>query len=220
MIPSEVLDALIASGATAEMIVAAVKADAAIDEQKRAEKRQKDAERQRRHRESRDVTVTPRDKHVTERDPPKEYIKPPVSPSQAKACSGEVRARAQKGSRISTDWQPERPLPADVATLVAQWPPGRLERELSGFRDYWLARSRDAARTDWDRTWWNRIRDQHDKVMRATNGRGQQSDPLRGPRPSAALDMRIRAQRELEAERNNPAFDSGPRLALPSFGPS
>jgi hypothetical protein len=61
LIAQEVLDALLAHGATAEMIVAAVKADNAKTEQAIEDRRAKDRERQRRHRLSRDVTVTPRD---------------------------------------------------------------------------------------------------------------------------------------------------------------
>lgn len=69
-----VLDALLAAGATAEMIVAAVKAEMAGQEERADAKRAKDAERQRRSRAnrnghivSRDVTVTECD--VTEKDP-------------------------------------------------------------------------------------------------------------------------------------------------------
>ncbi len=63
-IRGEVLDALLAAGATAEQIVAAVKADAAVEAMRLAEKREKDAERQRKSRSKRrscNVTVTPRD---------------------------------------------------------------------------------------------------------------------------------------------------------------
>jgi hypothetical protein len=66
----EVLDALVAAGATADMIVAAVKADLAQEEARKVARRTKDAERQRRHRLSR---VTPRDTAllgVTECDAP------------------------------------------------------------------------------------------------------------------------------------------------------
>ena len=45
-IKPEVLDALVAEGATAQMIAAAVKADALADEQRQSEKRAKDAARQ------------------------------------------------------------------------------------------------------------------------------------------------------------------------------
>ena len=86
----------------------------------------------------------------------------------ADASSAGKRAR-----RLPPDWSPSR-LPDTIAALVAQWPPGRLERELDAFRDYWASRSKDAAKLDWDRTWHNRIRDQHDKILREArhaNGR-------------------------------------------------
>jgi hypothetical protein len=51
-----VLDALLAAGASAEMIIAAIKADAVEDEERKARKREKNAERQRRYRLSRSVT--------------------------------------------------------------------------------------------------------------------------------------------------------------------
>jgi len=69
MIRAEVLDALLEAGASAEMIVAAVKAAASAEEAKRDERRAKDAARQRRARgtratagESRARSVTPRDR--------------------------------------------------------------------------------------------------------------------------------------------------------------
>jgi hypothetical protein len=95
-----------------------------------------------------------------------------------------LQAAASKrvtGKRIPNDWTPGQPLPAAVATLVALWPPGRIDRELDGFRDYWLARTRDATRADWDRAWWNRIRDQHDRILRETrNGNRQHHDQRSG----------------------------------------
>ena len=53
--------ALVAAGATSELILAVVEADHAEREAAIQIKREKDAERQRRHRVSRDVTVTSRD---------------------------------------------------------------------------------------------------------------------------------------------------------------
>lgn len=65
MIDAAVLDALLASGASAEMIVAAVKAATAAEETKRDARRARDAARQRRVRsvkaESRKPLVSPRD---------------------------------------------------------------------------------------------------------------------------------------------------------------
>ena len=78
------------------------------------------------------------------------------------------RRSDRRPTRIPADWQPRQPYPASVAELVAQWPPGREQRELDGFRDFWLSRGRDATKTDWDRTWWNRIRDKHDKILSET----------------------------------------------------
>lgn len=72
-----IIDALVASGATVEMLAAAVKADLAECEQRSVARRGKDAERQRKYRRSRRVTVTPRDSADA---PPNEDISnPPVS---------------------------------------------------------------------------------------------------------------------------------------------
>jgi hypothetical protein len=71
------LDALLAAGATAEQIVALVKADMAEREKALASRRSKDAERQRRHRESRGVTRTKRDGSPNERD----NLTPSASPN-------------------------------------------------------------------------------------------------------------------------------------------
>lgn len=79
--------------------------------------------------------------------------------------NGSPSHSSRKGTRLQPDWAPG-PLPETVAALAVQWPPGRLDRELEAFRDYWLSRSSNAAKSDWDRTWHNRIRDQHDRVMR------------------------------------------------------
>lgn len=100
--------------------------------------------------------------------PPSESRPTPVTvaPKQPRTTIQGVTGASAKATRIPVEWIPEKPLPSEVAKLSDDWPPGRYDRELAGFRDYWIARNRDAARTDWDRTWWNRIRDQHDKIMR------------------------------------------------------
>jgi hypothetical protein len=107
------------------------------------------------HRAKRNVTVTPPDTDTdTEEDK-----------SDANASPRAKRA-APRGARLEEDWVPTKPLPDEVQKLVSQWPDGRIKRELDQFRDYWTSRQRDAARTDWDKTWWNRIRDQHDRILR------------------------------------------------------
>ena len=109
----------------------------------------------------------------------------------ANASTPRERASVVRGSRIPSDWTPTKPLPQTVSDLCTQWPPGRLERELDGFRDYWIARTRDAAKSDWDRAWWNRIRDQHDRVMKESrNGQhGTASKSGYGRTIDAALDF-------------------------------
>jgi hypothetical protein len=79
-ISPEVLDAMLAAGCTAEQIVAAVKADAAVGETRRATKRENNAERQRRFRQ-RNARNALRD--VTERDaPPPDKERSPTPPKE------------------------------------------------------------------------------------------------------------------------------------------
>jgi len=112
LIGPEILDALLEAGASAEMIVAAVKAAAGTDAKRREERRARDAERQRRHRARRakpraatapsitphpvahrhaDAGVTPRDRHPT---PPNENNStPPPSPSSDEDLTPELEER-------------------------------------------------------------------------------------------------------------------------------
>lgn len=88
------------------------------------------------------------------------------SPSRARRVAG---AGDPPKFRMTVDWRPA-PLPDSVRALTDLWPPGRLEREIEQFRDYWLDRT--DKRPGWDRTFHTRIRDVHDRVMREnTNGR-------------------------------------------------
>ena len=61
MIPPEVLDALVAAGATPELIAAAVKADQALTRGRLDKRRARDADRQRR-KHNRDIAKS---RHVT-----------------------------------------------------------------------------------------------------------------------------------------------------------
>ncbi len=108
MIAAEVLDAMLAAGCTAEQIVAAVKADAAIEERKLQEKRDKDAERQRQHRAktksvSRDVTVTSGDKC----DPSPSPSLSPQTPQTHPHTHPDNNTRARKGRSKSKVPKPD-----------------------------------------------------------------------------------------------------------------
>lgn len=80
MISAAEIDALVAAGATPEMLAAVVKAGLLEEEAKKTAKRAKDAERQRRHRESRNVTVTDCDSALQkkEKNQKKENIYTPL----------------------------------------------------------------------------------------------------------------------------------------------
>lgn len=185
-IKPEVLDALLAAGASAEMIVAAVKADLATEEQKKLVKRAKDAERQRRSRAnrspSRNVTVTGCDSQDVAATPPDPPI-PPVSPKGDTAPQG---SKVRRGTRIDETWTP--PLVAELGPefrkLAGQWPPASYETEAAAFRSYWLAESgAKACKSNWKRAWENRVAQIHSKVMRdqRMNGNGWGT----GPPPTA-----------------------------------
>jgi hypothetical protein len=103
---------------------------------------------------------------------PKQVKKPSDEKhGDAEAIDPEQLITGQRGRRITVDWQPVEPLPDAVANAVAKWPPGRLDEELSEFRDFWIADAgQRAAKRDWDRTWWNRLRAiiKHDKRREGT----------------------------------------------------
>ena len=92
----EVLDALLAAGATAEMIVAAVKADVEKDaadlEAKAVIRRKKDADRQRRHRLSRVTDCDGMLDGVTECDVSSPKERPPTPPKEITPSSSSLRS--------------------------------------------------------------------------------------------------------------------------------
>lgn len=134
MIAPEVLEALKEAGATVDMILAAIRADAALADKATEERRARDRERQRRHRMSRDVTVTRCDR----RDPsPKDINQTPNQVLPTKPSGLEPK---QRKHRLPANWQPEPLRPGTVTgDIVARWPEGKFERELEKFRDHHTA---------------------------------------------------------------------------------
>lgn len=132
---------------------------------------------------------------------------PPIPPQPAKS------ATKPKKVPMPPDWQPQ-PLPADVAELVAQWPPGRLKIELAEFREYWI--DDGERRPGWDRTWRSRIRTIHDRVMREhRNGRHGQTDRGSASGDRGARDTRDGFQRHLDDQIFGPGRDSARPAASP-----
>lgn len=86
-----------------------------------------------------------------------------------------------RGRRIDLDWQPDKPLPADLAAAIGGWPVARVETELIEFRDFWLADAgKRATKLDWDRTWWNRLRELVKRDERGPRYRGKRPDETGG----------------------------------------
>jgi hypothetical protein len=105
-----VIDALVAAGATAEQLAAAMKASLAEQETRLTEKRAKDAARQRKSRMSRAVTVTPCDSQ-DEKLPPNDIYSNPQNPCEANASQSPLAEKvvsewnagaAAKGARKAT----------------------------------------------------------------------------------------------------------------------
>lgn len=134
-------------------------------------------------------------RHSTKRDGSESKASTPSpspSPKEGMKESNDSSIPPQRAKRLPVDWQPS-PLPENVQALADQWPDGRIDREIANFRDYWAARQRDAARIDWDKVWHNRIRDQHDRIMRESQygKRSERSGPDRPSNWAVAYDSGV-----------------------------
>jgi len=170
------------------------------------------AERQRRCRANK-KGVSHRD--VT-RDPPIEYNHTPKdNPITANAVIAPRGRKPKTSHRLPDDWEPE-PLTADTAKMVAAWVPGRIERELAKFRDYWKAASgRTASKDNWQAAWryWLRNADERGK-----NGTANRTSFENGtPRDGFSAALRQAANRPDAGD----GFDDPSRMrpaAEPSTG--
>lgn len=132
-------------------------------------------------------------RHSTKRDAGVgEASTPSPSPQGGKEESNDSSIPPRRATRLPDDWHP-KPLPENVKALADKWPEGRLQREIDGFKDYWKARSRDNTRKDWDLTFHNRIRDQHDRIMRESQygKRTERSGPDRPSNWAVAYDSGV-----------------------------
>jgi hypothetical protein len=138
-----------------------------------AETRSSGASRQARYRARKrggDVTgdVTPlRNPAPNERDN--------LTPTREKPKPIGLVKNTGKGFRLPADWQPAT-LTGKAATMVATWQSGAMERELAKFKNYWLAKGANAARTDWQRTWVNWLISADERKPRGTYERSDR-DP-------------------------------------------
>ena len=106
--------------------------------------------------------------------------------------------RGKRGSRISPDWK-ERDEERQWARERG-WSSDEIDDAAVRFRDYWLTRTRDATKTDWDRTFLNRLKD--------LNDRRKQGPPRNGGR-APQHQREIEALRELDDEISDTPGASG-----------
>lgn len=176
----EALDALVASGASAEMIACAWKAEMARAEKALAERRSKDAIRKAR---SRDVTRCHADTEgqvVTSTDiagPPfldkESFPQTPFKEINPNPVSESARVRT-RGSRLPDGWKPKTCDPATKAGQVIARRGQQWAREtLESFDNHWRAKAgRDASKLDWQATWANWVVEQDRRDNR--NGSNRQ----------------------------------------------
>jgi uncharacterized protein YdaU (DUF1376 family) len=81
-----------------------------------------------------------------------------------------------RGTRLPEDWEP-KPLGDKTASMVAAWPVGMLERELSKFRDHFLKTPGVRGRSlDWDASYRNWLRTADERKPRLIHERSDR-DP-------------------------------------------
>jgi hypothetical protein len=156
----ETIDAMLAAGATAEVIAAAWKSEITAQMKVTEQRRAKDSERQRRHRESRDVTVTNGDAANVTSDPvtPSLDKTDPQTPKKTKPNPSppySPPASLKRGTRLPDDFEP----PEDWIAWAMQkrgWSRGEAMDEAECFARFWQAKpGREACKLDWPKTWQN-----------------------------------------------------------------
>ncbi|OWZ94546.1 hypothetical protein B9J07_08875 [Sinorhizobium sp. LM21] len=233
-----IVEALVQSGASPEMILSAVRAAEAGHVSEIERRRAGDRERQQRRRArvtSRDVTVTA-DGALSDKEssptPPKETNSPdpnpggdadrPVPAAAVPDAAGSRRNGSGRAMRLPEDFEPDWGFAAGLGF-------GRAEAgvEFDKFRDYWRAKSgRDATKLDWAATWRNWMRSAGGRGLRgggqARRGHHPQAPPHETAFARHQRECRQTIENQLNGNENNdlfrdddfagggPAFDLGP----------
>lgn len=155
----ETIDAMIAAGASAEVIAAAWKAEIAAQEKATEERRTKDRERQRRHRESRGVTVTDSDTAESSVTPSLDKTAPQTpqktKPSPTPPYNPPAPRKTNRGTRLAEDFEPPKDW-IEWAMKKRGWSQAEAIDECECFARYWQAKpGKDACKLDWPKTWQN-----------------------------------------------------------------
>lgn len=145
----ETIDAMLAAGASAEVIAAAWKGELADQERAAHERRAKDRDRQARHRSSRDVTPCHSDNPAPLNPPLK------VSPDPFKKSPPISPRPVGRGSRLPSNFE----APGEWIDWAAEkrgWSRRDAIDEAECFVRYWQAKpGKDAVKLDWLKTWQN-----------------------------------------------------------------
>jgi hypothetical protein len=199
MIDVTVLEAMAAEGATVAMVIAAVKAAQAIEQQKIDVRRAKDAERKRRergrHAESRGQPVKSRGVTRSHADSlPPLFISKKESKGESKketVCEPKkVHIPNARAFLLPPDWT----LDDDGRAYARQkhgWDDQRIDDEAERFRDYALSNGR--RQVDWKASWRRWVMSPYRKNQPQTNG------VPHGRRAGSVLDAFDRLHEKLKA---------------------
>ena len=215
-----IVEALVQSGASPEMILSAVRAAEAGHVSEIERRRAGDRERQQRRRArvtSRDVTVTA-DGALSDKEsspaPPKETNSPDpnpggdadqfVRPAAVPDATGSRRNGSGRAMRLPEDFEPDWTFAAGLGFARAE-----AGVEFDKFRDYWRAKSgRDATKLDWAATWRNWMRNAGDRRPRGA-GRTRRGHHPQAPPQETAFARHQRECRQTIANELNGNERSG-----------
>jgi hypothetical protein len=160
-------------------------------------------------------TSTGRVKRFRERSKPVAETPPETEAEteEEKPIANAIGKKADpRGTRLPADWGPS-PLTEKTAEMVAAWPVGMLERELSKFRDHFAKTPGARGRSlDWNASLRNWLRTADERKPR--NGQLPANiTSLRGHRPDPALDL-LRAASAAEDREDR----GGAGSSLPAIG--
>ncbi|HEV7317693.1 MAG TPA: hypothetical protein VGO04_03670 [Ensifer sp.] len=218
-----IVEALVQSGASPEMILSAVKAAEAGQQLEAERRRASDRDRQRRHRArvtSRDVTVTAFDvlsDKESSPTPPKETNSPDPTPSGAPGEAGDLfdgdrdqvpgaasRCGGRRATRLPEGFEPDWDFAAKAGFSRAG-----AGVEFDKFCDYWRAKSgRDATKLDWAATWrnWMRNAGRPRRAARPHRSQRGQAPPRETAFARHQRECRQAIEQELHGNENNDLF--------------
>lgn len=193
-VSADTLALMVAAGLSGEQIVEiarSIEADRAPSSTAGAVRARRFREKRRAERNVTDnVTrnVTERNAEPSPSPPPPSFPQTPNQPPPPHPHpEPETRTRkADRAKQLPDDWEPPVLKAGTVAAdIVHRWQPGRIERELSRFRDH--HRARGTRMVDWDAAWRTWIGKSDEFGHQNGRGNGAGNDSPHGPSTRAGL---------------------------------